>query len=177
MEKEKTKAASKATIPLRKFSRVQAMPQMTSTVRNGAREKAKAIISKILKEELKRRDMSQLDFALRLNRNPSLISHWLNGKHNFTLDSLSDAFEVLGFSLSDFFQIKEDEESEEKKSVIPIRKNRHAVASRAGSRFYKKTRYRNLNRVATNVHRRELAGKNARISESTEIIIRKTKSS
>ena len=119
----------------KRHSRAQEKPQMASSVKNDEKEKAKAIVAQVLKEVLKRKGMSQLDFALRLKRNPSLISQWLNGKHNFTLDSLSDACEALGLSLSDFFQSKEEQDT------APVRQTKYVVASRAGSRFHKRVHF------------------------------------
>ena len=127
--------ASEVVNTSKRHSRAQGKPQMASSVKNDEKEKAKAAIAQLLKEILKRKGMSQLDFALRLKRNPSLISQWLNGKHNFTLDSLSDACEVLGLSLSEFFHPKEEE------NPAPVRQTMYVIATRAGSKFNKNATY------------------------------------
>ncbi len=61
-------------------------------------ESRMAIASKITKA-LKIRNMSQKSFALLLNKRPSEISKWLSGKHNFTIDTLSDIEGILNIRL------------------------------------------------------------------------------
>lgn len=48
---------------------------------------------------LKEKKMSQKEFACLLNKRPSEISKWLSGKHNFTIDTLSDIEHVLNIQL------------------------------------------------------------------------------
>ncbi|MBO0930200.1 helix-turn-helix domain-containing protein [Fibrella aquatilis] len=42
---------------------------------------------------------AQKDLAIKLNKQPSEISKWLSGTHNFTIDTLSDLSHVLGVKL------------------------------------------------------------------------------
>lgn len=50
-------------------------------------------------KSMKNRGMSQKDFAESLGKRPSEISKWLSGKHNFTIDTISDIEKVLGIDL------------------------------------------------------------------------------
>ncbi len=50
-------------------------------------------------KSMKSRGMSQKDFAESLGKRPSEISKWLSGKHNFTIDTISDIEKVLGIDL------------------------------------------------------------------------------
>jgi ribosome-binding protein aMBF1 (putative translation factor) len=45
------------------------------------------------------RDGRNKQLAEALEQNPSVITKWLSGTHNFTSDTLSDIEEVLGISL------------------------------------------------------------------------------
>lgn len=48
---------------------------------------------------LKRLGMSQREFALRMGRSATVVSEWLSGDRNFTIDTLSDIGGVLGIDL------------------------------------------------------------------------------
>jgi transcriptional regulator with XRE-family HTH domain len=39
------------------------------------------------------------DFARKIGKNPSEITKWLSGTHNFTIDTLSDIEDLLGINL------------------------------------------------------------------------------
>ena len=45
--------------------------------------------------------MSKKEFAIRLGKQPSEISKWLSGTHNFTMDTLIDISRVLKIQLVD----------------------------------------------------------------------------
>ena len=45
--------------------------------------------------------MSKKEFAHRLDKQPSEISKWLSGTHNFTMDTLNDISRVLNIRLVD----------------------------------------------------------------------------
>lgn len=53
---------------------------------------------------LQEKNMSQTDLAKRLNKHHSVITQWLSGTQNFTIDTLSDIETALGIHL---FQIIE----------------------------------------------------------------------
>lgn len=42
---------------------------------------------------------SKSEFATRMNQQPSVVTRWLSGTQNFTLDTLSDIEEMLGIQL------------------------------------------------------------------------------
>ena len=48
----------------------------------------KMALAAIMREELRRREISQSKFAKLKNRHRPEITKWLSGRHNFTLDTL-----------------------------------------------------------------------------------------
>ncbi len=50
-------------------------------------------------DALKAKGMSQRDLATKLGKQPSVISKWLSGTHNFTADTLMDIQDVLDIEL------------------------------------------------------------------------------
>jgi len=50
-------------------------------------------------ESRKKKGWNKKEFAKRLNKQPSEITKWLSGTHNFTCDTLVDIQEVLGIEL------------------------------------------------------------------------------
>lgn len=59
--------------------------------------KQMAIAAKIA-DALEAKGWGKREFATYMNQQPSVITRWLSGTHNFTLDTLSDIEEVLGRS-------------------------------------------------------------------------------
>ncbi len=53
-------------------------------------------ISAYIKDLMDRKDLRNKDLAARLGKKPSIITRWLSGTHNFTLDTLSDIEVALG---------------------------------------------------------------------------------
>ena len=60
--------------------------------------KQMAIAARIA-EALTAKGWSKSEFASRMNQLPSVITRWLSGTQNFTIDTLSDIEEVLGVQL------------------------------------------------------------------------------
>ena len=56
---------------------------------------------------LAERGLSKAQFAKFMGKEPSVISKWLSGTHNFTMDTLSEISDCLGYPLSKFFEEKE----------------------------------------------------------------------
>jgi transcriptional regulator with XRE-family HTH domain len=52
---------------------------------------------------IRERGWSKSEFAEKVNKNPSEISRWLSGIHNFTIDTLCEIAVVLGVQFSDLF--------------------------------------------------------------------------
>src|SRR6202012_3722617 len=55
---------------------------------------------------LQERGYSKKNFAQMLGKEPSVITKWLSGTHNFTTDTLSDICRVLNVRLYDLFAEK-----------------------------------------------------------------------
>lgn len=71
-----------------------------------ARQKALTLqmakqITRRIERELFEREMSHKDFAELLNHSQSVVSRWLNGKHNFTLSTLALISSALNIDLLD----------------------------------------------------------------------------
>jgi len=62
--------------------------------KNGKDLKAK--IAMMIKSELEKKGLSYSQFADKVQKQPSEITRWLSGKHNFTLDTLAQIEVVLG---------------------------------------------------------------------------------
>lgn len=52
-----------------------------------------------ISEILKQKNMSQADLARAVGKKPALVSRWLSGTHNFTLQTLSQIEAALGASI------------------------------------------------------------------------------
>lgn len=64
-----------------------------------ARSKKKLIIASKIAEALDKNEMKRIDLAAQLGKEPSNVTRWTKGDHNFSVDMLSDLEEVLGISL------------------------------------------------------------------------------
>ncbi len=62
-------------------------------------------VAKMLYDYLSIRGISQQEFASMMGKQPSEVSKWLSGNHNFTIDTLSD----IGYYLNTDFLIRRDE--------------------------------------------------------------------
>ncbi len=71
-------------------------------------EKTATLMSMAAKidDALKAKGMSQKEFASKMGKQPSVVSKWLSGTHNFTADTLMDIQSVLDIEL-----IKREERS------------------------------------------------------------------
>ena len=58
--------------------------------------KRSMLIVKRIHQLRKKKDWTQQDLAEKLNISPSLISKWLSGVHNFTLETIERLEKVLG---------------------------------------------------------------------------------
>lgn len=68
-------------------------PELTATI-----EKKMLLAAKIY-EALQAQKISNRTFAERLNISPSLVTKWLSGQHNFTVDTLVKIERILGIEL------------------------------------------------------------------------------
>lgn len=68
------------------------------------RIETRMLVAQMLHDYLGLRDISQQSLAGKMGKQPSEVSKWLSGDHNFTIDTLSD----IGYYLDmDFFVRKE----------------------------------------------------------------------
>lgn len=69
------------------------------------RIETRMLVAKMLHDYLGIRGITQQDLAGKMGKQPSEVSKWLSGNHNFTIDTLSD----IGFYLDTDFLIRRDE--------------------------------------------------------------------
>ena len=67
----------------------------------------KMLLAARLDDLMQERGWGKSQFAEKVDRNPSEITKWLSGSHNFTLDTLTDISMVFGISLSELYAPKE----------------------------------------------------------------------
>lgn len=67
----------------------------------------KMLLAARLDDLMQARGWSKSQFAEKVDRNPSEITKWLSGTHNFTLETLTDISMVFGISLSELHEPKE----------------------------------------------------------------------
>ncbi len=68
-------------------------PELTATLATKMRLSAKIFA------EMQRQNMNKTAFAESLNVTPSLVTKWLSGQHNFTVDTLVKIEQVLHIEL------------------------------------------------------------------------------
>lgn len=69
------------------------------------RIETRMLVSQMLHDYLGLRDITQQSLAGKMGKQPSEVSKWLSGDHNFTIDTLSD----IGYYLDvDFFVRREE---------------------------------------------------------------------
>lgn len=79
------------------------------------RIETRMLVAKMLYDYLKTRGVSQRALAGKMGKQPSEVSKWLSGNHNFTIDTLSDIGYYLGVDFlakRDTFLFRCDEETE-----------------------------------------------------------------
>lgn len=69
------------------------------------RIETRMLVAKMLHDYLAIRGISQQELAGKMGKQPSEVSKWLSGNHNFTIDTLSD----IGYYLDTDFLIRRDE--------------------------------------------------------------------
>ena len=69
------------------------------------RIETRMLVAKMLHDYLGIRGITQQDLAGKMGKQPSEVSKWLSGNHNFTIDTLSD----IGFYLDTDFLVRRDE--------------------------------------------------------------------
>ena len=64
-----------------------------------ARTETRMLLAARIEDALKAKAISKKQFADLMGRQPSVITKWLSGGHNFTVDTLTDIQRVLGIKL------------------------------------------------------------------------------
>lgn len=77
------------------------------------RTECKMMIATKIADALKEQGITQKHLATLLNKEPSEISKWLSGTHNFTIDTLSDIQDILNIKL-----INVDKEAKEYQPLV-----------------------------------------------------------
>ncbi len=74
------------------------------------------------------RGWGKSEFAEKVNKNPSEISKWLSGTHNFTIDTLAEIAAALNMSVADLFGPTPEQQVINKvHTVIPIKNVEQSV--------------------------------------------------
>jgi ribosome-binding protein aMBF1 (putative translation factor) len=86
---------------LRKRNRGAALRRILAriTPEQHARTYKQMSIAARIADAIAAKGWSKGEFAERMNQHPSVISRWLSGTQNFTIDTLSDIEEMLGVQL------------------------------------------------------------------------------
>lgn len=70
------------------------------------RTKVRMKISAWIEDQLKEKGWTKKEFANRIGQQPSVITKWLSGTHNFTSDTLADIQRIFGKPLFSFMAEK-----------------------------------------------------------------------
>ncbi|RQO75573.1 hypothetical protein DBR43_09555 [Pedobacter sp. KBW06] len=65
-------------------------------------------VAGVIADQLTAQKISKGQLAEKLDRNPSVITKWLSGTHNFTIDTLSVISSCLAIPMSEFFTEPEE---------------------------------------------------------------------
>jgi transcriptional regulator with XRE-family HTH domain len=114
MMKNKTKAR-KYTSPL--------VAQLLGDMNPVERQQAmtKMMVAAKLDEIITQKGWGKRAFAEKLHKNPSEITKWLSGTHNFTLDTLAEISAVLNLSVSTFFEPISEQPMNRLEIVVPVK--------------------------------------------------------
>lgn len=76
--------------------------EITPSERYCIRQKMRTAV--VLENLMKQKGYSKGSLAVALKKKPSVITKWLSGTHNFTIETLADISFLMGVSLSVFFE-------------------------------------------------------------------------
>ncbi|TMI74836.1 MAG: helix-turn-helix transcriptional regulator [Bacteroidetes bacterium] len=63
------------------------------------RTRTSMLLAASISKAIKSKGLTKSEFAEKMGKNPSVVTKWLSGVHNFTSDTLTDIQQVLGISL------------------------------------------------------------------------------
>jgi transcriptional regulator with XRE-family HTH domain len=67
------------------------------------------------------RGWGKSEFAEKVNKNPSEITKWLSGTHNFTIDTLAEIAVALNMSVVELFAFEPEQVINKAHAVIPVK--------------------------------------------------------
>jgi len=73
------------------------------------------------------RGWSNGEFAKKVNKNPSEISKWLSGTHNFTIDTLAEIALALNMSVAELFAPEPEQVINKVHVIIPVKNVEQSV--------------------------------------------------
>ena len=73
--------------------------QQSRSVMAFEKTKKQMLLTAKIQDAVKAKGINNAKFAAMMDQHPSVISKWLSGTHNFTVDTLLDIEEKLGISL------------------------------------------------------------------------------
>ncbi len=65
---------------------------------------ARMCIAARIDDALQKNKISKMEFATKMNQMPSVVTKWLSGTHNFTIDTLIEIEIVLKISLLRYYK-------------------------------------------------------------------------
>jgi ribosome-binding protein aMBF1 (putative translation factor) len=92
MDKEKNR-------PRKHRSSISEEIKRTGNPLSYARSRKKLIIASKIANAIDQNGLKKTQLARLLNKDPSEVTRWTSGDHNFTMDTLSDLEEILGIQL------------------------------------------------------------------------------
>jgi len=103
----------------------------------GKKVAAKMIIAAKIDDARKRLNLNRVELAKKLRKNPSEMTKWLSGNHNFTVDTLIEVEGKLGIKL-----LSLDEAQDLKMVYFPKEQAKYLAVTQAYFRFddYSKSR-------------------------------------
>jgi transcriptional regulator with XRE-family HTH domain len=111
-----------------------------------ARTRRRMMLAAKIEEAMKRKGYNQRRFAKMMEKSPTVISEWLSGDRNFTIDTLTDIEEVLGVHLLDVTIMTTVNANTE--SVLTMQRKAKKIAMRPQSSWVlTKMKYQTLDAV------------------------------
>ena len=111
-----------------------------------ARIRRRMMLAAKIEEAMKRKGYNQRRFAKMMGKSPTVISEWLSGERNFTVDTLTDIEEVLGVQLLDVTIMTTVNANTE--SVLTMQRKANKIAMRPQSSWVlTKMKYQTLDAV------------------------------
>ncbi len=111
-----------------------------------ARIRRRMMLAAKIEEAMKRKGYNQRRFAKMMGKSPTVISEWLSGDRNFTVDTLTDIEEVLGVQLLDVTIMTTVNANTE--SVLTMQRKAKKIAMRPQSSWVlTKMKYQTLDAV------------------------------